>query len=1120
MYAQSVSWSKIPPENHRKIILDKDPILIKHKLFKKHEKMSIEEFDTLGLDKSKLPKIYTNDLAARYCYAGVGDVVKIYRSDNKNDNRSYMSHIYILNYFTTPQVLHIITVVSPSSVDRSWTLTINALLLLHFIHISLLSIDLVNISSLRRLGCINFSLASGKCCNIFSMIDEFLLQFFHEYDVLGNIDKVYDNVPGMTSQCTFIQDDLEKNIFLVEVRLRSMHYKKDNRCSITFPKARYPLIVELSDNTFHVVTSPYKKSIPREQKTVRLSTLHADFLKIKEYIISAKYATIQEFETIETLLVSDLVGTGESIVDVHAIISKHVFGDKITKRVYIISLFVLCHQIYFRQNTDRDSYEYVEWMTPGKFALDYDERTFEILLKTGKITINNSVCEGISSVLSKRNGIDRLSSIRKIVIPIDENTDNLAIRSIHTSQKGYVCFSEISEGKTAGLSKHMAITCLVSPVFDSSELKYYLPLSSEPTSLIFIDGMCSTQFRSICRSQLKKIWKFIGVYYKDNSWYIRTTEGRPVRPMLHIETNEVHLVDPGEYIYHRHEYREINDQYIFGISSGLLPYVNHNQSARVVFASGMQKHMLPSISPKGYFNDYQQSLQTDIPIVTTQVHRTLMEYFGNNFGCYGRNCIVALTTFEGYNQEDAVVVNKKSVENGLFASIKYKRIIRDPTSIIYYDHKITGDIEKTAEKLLKDFRKNVQLIYHEDTGMHMEYRMLQIGDKIASRHAQKSIVGAIVDEGRLPYAIINGRKVVPDILINPHAIPSRMTIGQLMESNMSTNPRDGTAFRRHEPNTNNTYEMYNGETGIKIQRKITMGYVYYGALRQQVEDKYFARSGGPINYLSRQPLSGRSIGGGLRIGEMEIDALISHKAYNILNDVIEQSDKTTVRICTDCKRIVYGKSCKKDNHSTVEETVPTSYLISEQVISCLGVGQTKIINKYMTSMNGPSEYIFEYLYSTTKNYMEVNMLIDDILRRAKGYYISCKYCKRIARYEDQTCSMHSKTYQNDNIKKCDRPTLSGRPCQRKIAVDKVSCSQHMTSQEKYNDKLPEDNVPSQRTMFMLKKLQEKIDRGRPYYDPQNEVKKEKKKVECTPMPVDVDRLKSLITAYYDKYVNV
>ncbi|KAJ3393776.1 hypothetical protein HDU92_007521 [Lobulomyces angularis] len=173
----------------------------------------------------------------------------------------------------------------------------------------------------------------------------------------------------------------------------------------------------------------------------------------------------------------------------------------------------------------------------------------------------------------------------------------------------------------------------------------------------------------------------------------------------------------------------------------------------------------------------------------------------------------------------------------------------------------------------------------------------------------------------------------------------------------------------------------------------------------------------------------------------------------------------------------------------------------------------------MTTPNFPSEYIFDYLYSTSTNFMEVNLLIDDILRRAKRYYISCKYCKNIARFEDQTCSIHSKTYQNENIKRCGRPTLSGRPCQRKIAIDKISCFQHIKPQERNDDKPSQNSFPPPRSMVMLKKLQEKIDRGRPNYDPNNEIKKEKKKIECTPMPVDVNRLRSLITEYYEKHLN-
>jgi len=195
-------------------------------------------------------------------------------------------------------------------------------------------------------------------------------------------------------------------------------------------------------------------------------------------------------------------------------------------------------------------------------------------------------------------------------------------------------------------------------------------------------------------------------------------------------------------------------------------------------------------------------------------------------------------------------------------------------------------------------------------------RIPQIGDKFSSRHGQKGTCGITYRQEDMPWTV---EGIVPDIIVNPHAIPSRMTIGQLVECLMgklsSIWGQEGDAT----PFTNVTvdeiskqlhqwgyqkrgYEvLYNGHTGRRLDARIFIGPTYYQRLKHMVDDKIHSRARGPVQILTRQPVEGRSRDGGLRFGEMERDCMISHGAAQFLKErLFDQSDKYTVHICDMC----------------------------------------------------------------------------------------------------------------------------------------------------------------------------------------------------------------------------
>jgi len=405
---------------------------------------------------------------------------------------------------------------------------------------------------------------------------------------------------------------------------------------------------------------------------------------------------------------------------------------------------------------------------------------------------------------------------------------------------------------------------------------------------------------------------------------------------------------------------EIHPSTIFGILASCIPFPEHNQSPRNTYQCAMGKQAMGM-----YVTNYQNRMDKTAYVLTYPsrplVDTRVMGMIKLDQIPSGSAVIVAIMTYSGYNQEDSILVNKGSIDRGLFNATIY-HTEKDEDKKINGDEEIRckpdpsktkgmkfGNYDKVNNKGLvpeNTFIENRDIIiakvvpikenrndhtklikYEDHSKIHRTTeesyidknfidrngdgyciakvrirtsRKPVIGDKLSSRHGQKGTVGNIIPESDMPFTV-NGMR--PDIIINPHAIPSRMTIGQLKETLLGKVLvqlglfGDGTSFGElavgdirkellkvgHECHGNEI--LYNGMTGEQIESDIFIGPAFYQRLKHMVNDKQHSRSIGPMVNLTRQPAEGRSRDGGLRFGEMERDCSIGSTPITLSNGI-------------------------------------------------------------------------------------------------------------------------------------------------------------------------------------------------------------------------------------------
>jgi len=673
--------------------------------------------------------------------------------------------------------------------------------------------------------------------------------------------------------------------------------------------------------------------------------------------------------------------------------------------------------------------------------------------------------KGVTQNMDKTNYLSILSQLQKVSSTLAGEQTNFLARTLHPTQYGRFCPVETPEGTEIGLRKNLAIMSRISNRPELTEEQIIkelekLGLQKQISgSDVFFNGIfigAIENYKQFIKNvqEKRRAHEFPDVlsigFDKDlDIVKILSDTGRVLRPLIivengsskltreHIEMlkrNELKWSDllkkaiieyldaseeensfvacNQEEIGEEHTHVEIDPIASLGPITSLVSFGNHDQSSRLIRGSKTQKQGIGL-----YAANYLCRIDTDVsvlhypqqPIVRSFVYDALNTY------AIGQNIVVAIMTYGGYNMEDALVINKASIDRGFarstyfrpYTSVElsyagelsdeiiiptkdiagyrieesYRFLENDgiaypeasmksgevvigkvsPPKFLSEAKEISIKAKKEASSVIRQEEKGIVdgvFITLDEQGNRIiqvrtrDPRIPELGDKFSTPHGQKGVVGAIVNEGDVPFT---SRGIKPDLIFNPHGIPSRMTVGYLLElitgkiGCLKGEIMDGTSFSKQDIDElegqlkglgfryDGKETMYDGVTGKMMDAKIYIGDMYYLRLKYMVGNKMHARASGKVALLTRQPIEGRARGGALRLGEMEQQALVAHGASLLLKERYD-SDKVIIHICSKCGSLgikdslrnkIYCPVCNSNEIDDVEVSYAFKLLAEE-----------------------------------------------------------------------------------------------------------------------------------------------------------------------------------------------
>jgi len=756
---------------------------------------------------------------------------------------------------------------------------------------------------------------------------------------------------------------------------------------------------------------------------------------------------------------------------------------------------------------------------------------------------------GVLQSLSRLSYIDFISHCRRVLLEFDTSMKLTGPRHLHTSQYGYFCTNETPGGASIGIAKNLSVLTTISISTPTKEFLtwlfkrgYVLPVADATGSLramcvpVFINnGLVGYTLSAVELTKVIKLFKWTGClsssvgiafFIRDRRVLINFDEGRPGRPLLHMEpwtyakypkdklaakgttwrdmimgtlpqasdhglswigfmdplkeregvtmleyveyltpySGLIEYVDPYEHnecfvvnfleqMTSETTHVEVHPSTIMSAITTLIPFSHHNQSVRNQLGDSQSKQGISVYASNAHMRyDNQAHILTNgsPPLVRTLYY----DYLGQGKLPYGTNVILAMGMFQGYNQEDGIVINYDALQRGLFNTVHYRSYtvieedddraktrtrIANPKSVpgwtdlkpgmdysqlddagivrigSYVDENtiLVGRTIELPGGKLADSSEATQVWTHgrvesvvvlvNNKGLRtvkircVEYRMPELGDKFSNRHGQKGTIGMTVRSHDLPRTMSG---IVPDMIMNTHAIPSRMTIGHVLEmvlGKVAANVgaiADGTAFTDDGRLTKQLcaaleqlgFEkfaneiMYDGTSGKQLVSDMFIGPIFSMRLKHMVEDKWNARGKGRREQKTHQPTGGRGAQGGLRIGEMERDAILGHGISAFVNEsYMLRSDGTSFNICKGCGTIPIENE-KKGIFVCPLCTGPVKYIGS-------GPSDLELVPPTRKTMIAPVKiempYAFKLLAQELETYMNIGMRImteKDLLR--------------------------------------------------------------------------------------------------------------------------------------------